>query len=396
MSILAGSLLQVDLSPYDVWVDTIVIVLLLVAIFLYFFRGGWSRGRVTEKERVVAPMPTAPPLAVRTLASASSGEVPFVVNFRSSAYGGKPPYKYRWDFGDGGSSEEPQPQHRYDMPGGFVASLTITDANGVQKKSETMGITAIAAPMPPPPPPITAAIMSSATEGVAPLAVSFRPSAQGGKPPYKFLWEFDDGTTSEEMEPQHTYVAKGVYLPRLTLSDSDGAEARKFDGSKITVAAPAKPPAPKLVGGITASVAEGEAPLTVEFKATASGGAPPYAYHWDFDDGTTSREPGPKHTFENRGIYRPILVIKDKDGTEEKVNGSNIQVAAARLLPPPERPHAYCVKCQKKREIQDPVWANWQSTNREILRGKCPVCGTGLYRIVGKTGNPLPKMSSLK
>ncbi|TQV87584.1 glycosyl hydrolase family 18 protein [Aliikangiella coralliicola] len=38
--------------------------------------------------------------------------------------------KYRWEFGDGGSSEMANPQHRYSAPGVFNASLTVTDNDG--------------------------------------------------------------------------------------------------------------------------------------------------------------------------------------------------------------------------------------------------------------------------
>lgn len=44
---------------------------------------------------------------------------------------------------------------------------------------------------------------------------------------------------------------------------------------------------------------------------------------------------------------------------------------------------AYCVKCKAKREIQDPV-AEFNAAGAAVTRGKCPVCGTSVYRI-GRT-----------
>jgi len=44
---------------------------------------------------------------------------------------------------------------------------------------------------------------------------------------------------------------------------------------------------------------------------------------------------------------------------------------------------AYCVKCKQKREIKDPQRVTMKN-GRAAIRGKCPVCGTGLYRILGK------------
>jgi DNA topoisomerase-1 len=44
---------------------------------------------------------------------------------------------------------------------------------------------------------------------------------------------------------------------------------------------------------------------------------------------------------------------------------------------------AYCVKCKEKREMSEPE-ATFTSTGTPSTKGKCPVCGTGLYRM-GKT-----------
>lgn len=44
---------------------------------------------------------------------------------------------------------------------------------------------------------------------------------------------------------------------------------------------------------------------------------------------------------------------------------------------------AYCVKCKAKREVQDPV-AEFNAVGAAVTRGKCPVCGTSVYRI-GRT-----------
>jgi DNA topoisomerase-1 len=44
---------------------------------------------------------------------------------------------------------------------------------------------------------------------------------------------------------------------------------------------------------------------------------------------------------------------------------------------------AYCVKCKAKREILNPV-AEFNAASAAITKGKCPVCGTSVYRI-GRT-----------
>ena len=42
----------------------------------------------------------------------------------------------------------------------------------------------------------------------------------------------------------------------------------------------------------------------------------------------------------------------------------------------------YCVKCKEKRDATGDVVVNAKGT--KMAKGKCPVCGTNLNRILGK------------
>lgn len=42
---------------------------------------------------------------------------------------------------------------------------------------------------------------------------------------------------------------------------------------------------------------------------------------------------------------------------------------------------AYCVKCKAKKEMQDPEKVTMKN-GRNAMKGKCPDCGTSLFRIV--------------
>ncbi|MFC1594395.1 DUF5679 domain-containing protein [Candidatus Omnitrophota bacterium] len=43
----------------------------------------------------------------------------------------------------------------------------------------------------------------------------------------------------------------------------------------------------------------------------------------------------------------------------------------------------YCVKCKAKREMKDAKVVTMKN-KRQASKGKCPECGTGMYRIMGK------------
>lgn len=48
---------------------------------------------------------------------------------------------------------------------------------------------------------------------------------------------------------------------------------------------------------------------------------------------------------------------------------------------------AFCVKCKKKQEIKDEkevLMEGKGGTKRRALTGICPVCGTKLFKILGK------------
>ncbi|MFH0839350.1 MAG: DUF5679 domain-containing protein [Candidatus Omnitrophota bacterium] len=44
---------------------------------------------------------------------------------------------------------------------------------------------------------------------------------------------------------------------------------------------------------------------------------------------------------------------------------------------------AYCVKCKSKKEMKDAVRVTMKN-GRNAMKGKCPDCGTGVYRILNK------------
>ncbi|MEM3791334.1 MAG: DUF5679 domain-containing protein [Candidatus Micrarchaeaceae archaeon] len=44
---------------------------------------------------------------------------------------------------------------------------------------------------------------------------------------------------------------------------------------------------------------------------------------------------------------------------------------------------AYCVKCKTKREMKDPKEVSMKG-GRKAMQGTCPVCGTKMFKILGK------------
>ena len=59
----------------------------------------------------------------------SSGPVPFDASFSATPSGGRPPYTYDWDFGDGSAhSSDSNPTHTYTQVGSFSWTLSVNDS----------------------------------------------------------------------------------------------------------------------------------------------------------------------------------------------------------------------------------------------------------------------------
>ncbi len=64
---------------------------------------------------------------------------------------------------------------------------------------------------------------------LSPFTLEFFAMATGGEPPYTFLWDFGDGTTSTEENPIHTYASTGPYTVTLTVYDSINSDFYQFE-----------------------------------------------------------------------------------------------------------------------------------------------------------------------
>ncbi|KAA3663058.1 MAG: PKD domain-containing protein [Calditrichaeota bacterium] len=67
-------------------------------------------------------------------------------------------------------------------------------------------------------PSIVAQFSADPLQGAAPLTVNFTNQSEGDNI-VAYSWEFGDGTTSIELNPQHTYAAPGLYTVTLTAAN---------------------------------------------------------------------------------------------------------------------------------------------------------------------------------
>ncbi|MFN2418010.1 MAG: PKD domain-containing protein [Candidatus Limnocylindria bacterium] len=253
--------------------------------------------------------PQPEPLAADFNAEPRTGTAPLAVTFSDLSTGS--PTSWLWDFGDGETSTDQHPSHTYTAAGTYTVSLTATNADDTDTKVEADHVTVAAPPSAPP----VADFEASPLSGTAPLQVAFTDLSTGS--PTSWLWDFGDGSTSDEQGPTHTYTTAGTYTISLTATNGGGTDT-KTEADYVTVA----PPAPS--ADFAGSPLTGNAPLPVTFTDLSTGS--PTSWSWDFGDGTSSTSQSPTHTYATAGRYTVSLTATNAGGNTTRTRTDYVVV----------------------------------------------------------------------
>jgi PKD repeat protein len=170
----------------------------------------------------LAPTNTVPPTAAITTTTIS-GTTPLTVGFNSdaSSRGTNPIIGFSWNFGDGTTATtDPNPVHIYNSAGTFTAVLKITDSAGLTDTESVVITVTQSANLSP-----TAIAGADRTSINTGQTVNF--SSSGSTDPdgtiASYLWNFGDGTSSNQANPSHIYNTTGSFTSTLTVTDNGGA-----------------------------------------------------------------------------------------------------------------------------------------------------------------------------
>ncbi|MFC1716953.1 S8 family serine peptidase [Candidatus Poribacteria bacterium] len=271
----------------------------------------WSRqgnGLVDAANAVGGTTSPSPPVADFS-GNPTSGVASLDVDFADESTGSVT--SWSWTFGDGGTSNQRYPSHRYQNNGRYTVSLRVTGSSGEDTCTYTDYITVES------PSPTVADFSGSPTSGAAPLTVAFADESTGS--PTSWSWTFGDGGTSAQQYPSYTYQNAGDYTVSLTATGPGGTDS--YTRTNYIYVTEPQPPVANFFGSPTSGVA----PLTVGFSDLSTGSIT--SWSWNFGDGGTSSQQNPSHTYQNAGSHTVSLTVTGPSGLEDTyTRGSYIVV----------------------------------------------------------------------
>ena len=254
----------------------------------------------------------------------TSGYVPLTVQFTDLSSGQI--NTWSWDFGDGETSTEQNPEHTYNNTGTYTVSLTVTGDAGTDTYTINDYIEVI--PIPPPP---EADFTADVTEGPAPLNVHFTDLSTGVIDDW--AWDFDGGWSGQQ-NPTYMFMDPGVYTITLTVTGPGGSDT-EIKTDYITVTEPVPEP------DFEADPTYGEAPLTVNFTDLTQN--PVDTWLWDFGDGATSTEQNSQHIYTDEDYFTVSLTVTGPGGTNTITKVDYINTANLVSLDVTADPETICL-----------------------------------------------------
>ncbi len=220
--------------------------------------------------------------------STINGCMPLIIDFENTSVESA---FYQWDFGDGNSSGQENPNHTFDSIGTYEVRLVATDDNGCFNDTSFINIMVL-------PIPDAEFEFDRTTLCSLPADIQFENQSEGA---VGYNWSFGDGSETDLNNPLHSYFEEGTYEISLVASNQYNC----LDTASQTINIYPEPVADFEITG-----AEGCTPVTVEFENNSIGVD---QYLWTFDDGSTSDEANPTHTFKRPGEYNVQLVVSIND-----------------------------------------------------------------------------------
>ena len=216
---------------------------------------------------------------------------------------------YYWTFGDGETGSGETITHVYRQDGNYDVSLTVYDDNSEASTDQISLNIEDTDPV--------ANFSASPTFGNAPLTVTFSDESSSYDGLVYWFWNFGDGTTSEEQNPNHIYT-EGVYTVNLTVGEMDG-DVNNYSISDFNIGPqPNISPVADFIIELAANPVIHQSILFTDTSTDSDGTIT--SWHWNFGDQTTSTVRNPIHQYQNPGVYTITLIVTDDYGATQNTS----------------------------------------------------------------------------
>jgi PKD repeat protein len=253
-----------------------------------------------------------PPIVGLSIRSSSDPvDLSGVTTFSATFLGGLAPYNYTWSFGDGSGSSAASPSHAYSTLGTYPVALQMRDSAG-HSSNASLAISVATA--------LVASIRVTPNLVEVGSPVEYVATLTGGSGS-AYNWTFGDGlnSSSQAVQPNHSYGNVGNYSVHLTATDAGGTSAQAT--ATVRVVSRLSPPI------VTANPSSPELGQLVNFTATETTGIFPLEYSWAFGDGGTGGNLSSiSHIFTTNGPF--VVSVSVLDAQFVRASGTlNVTIA---------------------------------------------------------------------
>ncbi len=257
--------------------------------------------------------PQTPPTAV--IEGPTEATVGQDVTFQggNSVPGSTPIVVYSWSIAGPQQTSVPDVRFttRFDRPGQYDVTLTVTDQNGL---SDTSSLLITINEEPPEEGPT--AVIEGPTQAVAGEDVTFQGgnSIPGSSPIVSYGWGIDGPQPRSAPDVRFTtsFNEPGLYNVSLTVTDQN--DLSDTSSLQVEVTAPDEPDTPPtavIEGPVDAFVGES---VTFQGGNSVPGSSAITGYAWDFGDGQTGSGASASAAYATAGTYQVSLTVTDENG----------------------------------------------------------------------------------
>lgn len=194
---------------------------------------------------------------------------------------------YEWDFGDGSTSADANPNHEYTNPDIYTVTLITTNECGTTSTEQEVTVSLV---------PVVS-FTSDAAEGCVPMSIQFTNTSFAGE---TFEWSFPGGmpATSSDENPTVVYNEAGTFDVSLVVSNQFGTSEETYSAFVQINDVPEVDFSFNVDGAMIELMAIGNAEN----------------WDWDLGDGMTAIGPNNTYTYAEEGTYTITLIGSNECG----------------------------------------------------------------------------------